>query len=411
MSFKRNLSLAVAVVTIATSSLLGTAFAVQAPILDTPQNLDGCTPKVVQFRLGGPTYFLSESGATVYQQVPEVLAQDIDILAPAGQYIQAVYYAGRDSASGHQGTINTVDSTNAITHTYAFSSAVNGSDMKSYVLLPDRSTKAVRFTSGTVFTSHQWFGAYFCNETGSSSSSSSVVPELPAPIIQTPPMMEGCTLKVVQFRLGGPTYFLTSTGAVAYSQVPDVLSQTVDFSAPYGKYLQGLYYAGRSAHVGSVDILNGSGVVANTYAYSSLVNGEDMSAYVLFPDTTIKTLRWNGGTIFSSHEWFGAYICPGDTHVETPGDSSSSSSSSNSEQSSVSSALSSSSSQSSTSSSSSVQSESSSSLSSSQSSSSSHEDNDDDEGGDHHEHNHRMNRLKEKVKKVLHYIRTHRSRR
>ncbi len=330
---KRHLALTSAVTFLAATASLSSVFAVQAPIIDTPPSLAGCTPKVVQFRLGGPTYFLSETGATVYQQVPEVLAQDVTIASPTGQYIQAIYYAGRDDyALPHEGVMSVVDGSNVVTNTYAFSSAVNGSDMKSYVLLPDRSTKAVRFASGTTFKSHEWFGAYFCTETGSSSSTSSVVPDLPAPIIQDPPIMEGCTLKVVQFRLGGPTFFLSETGSVVHQQVPPVLSTTVDFTAPAGKYLQGLYYAGRSAHLGSVDAINASGSVFKTYSYSSLVNGEDMNAYVLFPDTSMTTLRWNGGTTFNSHEWFGAYICPGETRVEVPGGGSSSSSESSSQE-------------------------------------------------------------------------------
>lgn len=171
--YKRHIALIGIAGLLSASSSLGSAFA-QIPIIDTPPHLEGCTPKVLQFRLGGPTYMLSETGAVVYKQGPEILSQDVTIQAAPGENIQAIYYGGHDDYElPHEGTMSVVNGSGTITNTYTFSTAVNGSDMNAFVPLPDQSTHAVRFVAGTKLSSHEWFGAYFCIPREESSSSSS----------------------------------------------------------------------------------------------------------------------------------------------------------------------------------------------------------------------------------------------
>ncbi len=130
----------------------------------------------------------------------------------------------------------------------------------------------------------------------------------------------GCTLKLMEFRLGGMQYFLTfEQNVLTTDDGPNAVTDTVDIPVTPGHYISGVFYAGIHEHRNSFRALNARGEAMGYYTFDYARDGGNLARMVEYANDSVRSVRWTAGSPSSLYHWTAAYMCPLTLH-SAPGD-------------------------------------------------------------------------------------------
>ncbi len=120
----------------------------------------GCDLKVMEFRLGATQYFF-DANQSVYaiENGLTSITHTVEIPAPAGDYIQSVFYAG---INGHQSSFRVLGANGNILGYYSFDHSRDGENISRKVDYINESVRSLRWTQGSPEMKYHWTAAYMC---------------------------------------------------------------------------------------------------------------------------------------------------------------------------------------------------------------------------------------------------------